>query len=125
MQRTGYTYTCTNTCKELDTHTRALTHTHPMLLYYQLYVALVLRIPHRLLTIALTSPGKYHSYFSLEKSRAMRCGEISVRFRVCRRRRFVRQSRECRRKRTSSELENWAPGHNASCKYIFSLMIMG
>ena len=55
------------------------------------------------------SNGKYHSYFSLEKSRAVRCNEMPVRFRVCRRRRFVRQSRECRRKRTSSELENWAP----------------
>ena len=33
---------------------------------------------------------------------------MPVRFRVCRRRRFVRQSRDCRRKRTSSELENWA-----------------
>ena len=54
------------------------------------------------------SNGKYHLYFSLEKSRAVGCGEMPVRFRVCRRRRFVRQSRECRRKRTSIELENWA-----------------
>ena len=60
------------------------------------------------------SNGKYHSYFSLEKSRAVRCGEMPVRFRVCRRRRFVRQSRECRRKRTSSELENWAPGGSSN-----------
>ena len=37
---------------------------------------------------------------------------MPVRFRECRRRRFVRQSRECRRKQTSSELENWAPAVN-------------
>ena len=48
---------------------------------------------------------------------------MPVRFRECRRRRFVRQSRECRRKRISSELENWAPDSRDHLHSVADLVI--